>query len=401
MFKAVEIKKNFFWVGVIDWNIRDFHGYNTVRGSSYNSYLLIDEKKVLFDTVKTGFEEELLSRISSVISPEEIDYLVINHIEPDHSGGFLKIIETIKPEKIFLTKNGKLGLEAHLHQADFPFEIVKTGMEVKTGANTLQFIETPMIHWPDSMITYIPEMKILVSQDAFGQHFATLERFDDEVDACILQQETAKYYANIVLPYSPQVQRLLKTLKEKEISPEIICPDHGVIWRKKVKEVLNLYEKWSSYKADLKVLIIYDTMWKSTEKMAKAITEGVLAEGVEAKLFRVNLSDWTELMAEIMEAKGLILGSSTLNNNMLPTMAGFTTYMKGLKPRKKIGAAFGSFGWSGEAVKYLSQILEEMGTELVHQGLKVKYVPNAKALEDCKELGKLVAKKVKEAGDLS
>ncbi len=397
MFKAVEVKKNFFWVGVIDWNIRDFHGYNTIRGSSYNSYLLLDEKKVLFDTVKKGFEEELLSRVSSVISPEEIDYLVINHIEPDHSGGFLKIVEAIKPEKIFLTRNGKIGLEAHLHRADFPFEVVTTGTEIKTGQNTPQFIETPMIHWPDSMITYIPEMKILVSQDAFGQHLATMERFDDEVDACILQQETAKYYANIVLPYSPQVQRLLKAIKEKGISPEIICPDHGVIWRKKAKEVLDLYEKWSSYKADLRVVVIYDTMWKSTEKMAKAITEGIQAEGVEAKLFRVNLSDWTELMAEIMEAKGLILGSSTLNNNMLPTMAGFTTYMKGLRPRQKIGAAFGSFGWSGEAVKHLNQVLEKMGTELVHQGLKVKYVPDAKALEDCRQLGKLVAKKVKEA----
>jgi len=397
MFEPVKVTEDLFWVGVVDWNVRDFHGYTTIRGSTYNSYLLLDEKKVLFDTVKAGFEEELLSRISKVIPPQEIDYLVINHIEPDHSGSFLKVVQTIKPEKIFLTRNGKLGIDAHFHTADFPFEVVKTGDKLNTGKYNLLFVETPMIHWPDSMVTYICENEVLISQDAFGQHLATTGRFDFEVDSCVLLQETTKYYANIVLPFSPQVQKLLTKVKELKISPQIICPDHGVIWKDKVEEVLKLYAKWSSYEGEKRVVIIYDTMWKSTELMAKAILTGVEKQGVEAKLFRVSISDWTELMAEVMEAKGIVLGSSTLNNNMLPTMAGFVTYMKGLRPRGKVGAAFGSFGWSGESVKHLTKVLEDMSSEVVHPGLKVKYVPRSEDLKKCEELGKLVAEKVKEA----
>ncbi len=264
--EAVKIKEDFYWVGAIDWNVRNFHGYSTVRGTTYNTYLLIDKKVTLFDMVKHGFEEEMLSRIKNVINPEKIDYLVVNHIEPDHAGGFLKLVETIKPEKIFITKKGKDGLKGYFHRNDFPFEEVTTGKEVKIGKRTIKFIETPMIHWPDSMISYIPEEKILISQDAFGAHYATSNRFNDEVDYCALLQESAKYYANIVLPYSPRVQNLLKTVKELGLEIDFICPDHGVIWRKNIEEIISLYDRWSSYVADPRVVIVYDTMWKSTEK---------------------------------------------------------------------------------------------------------------------------------------
>lgn len=394
--KAVKIREDFYWVGAIDWNMRNFHGYATVRGTTYNAYLLLDEKITLFDTVKHGFEEELLKRISSVINPEKIDYLVINHIEPDHAGAFLRAVQAIKPEKIFLTKNARLGIFAHFHQENFPFEEVKTGFEVKIGKRTLRFIETPMIHWPDSMMTYIPEERTLISQDAFGAHYATSGRFDDEVNFCELLQESGKYYANIVYPYSPQVQKLLQSVKEMNLQIEMICPDHGVVWRKNTDKIISIYERWSSYICDPRILVIYDTMWKSTEKMAYAVMEGALEEGVEVKMCKLSVADWTELMNDVLEARGIVLGSPTLNNGLLPTVSGFLTYMKGLRPRGKVGAAFGSYGWSGESVKLLNQYLQEIQAEIIGEGIRVKYVPDEKVLADCTELGRKVARRVKE-----
>lgn len=394
--EPVKIKEGIYWVGAVDWHVRNFHGYTTIKGTTYNSYLVIDEKVTLFDTVKHGFEDEMLGRISKIINPEKIDYLVVNHIEPDHAGGFSYIAQKINPEKIFITRNGKLGLSAYLHNTDFPFEEVKTGYEVKIGKRTIRFIETPMIHWPDSMVSYIPEEKILISQDAFGQHYATSVRFDDEVDYCVLIQEAAKYYANIVLPFSPQVQKLLKTIKDLGLEIETVCPDHGVVWRSKIKDILELYDKWSSYEADNRVVIVYDTMWKSTEKMAYAIAEGVVKEGVEARVFKLSVSDITDVMTEVMLAKGVVLGSSTLNNNLLPTMASFVTYMKGLRPRKKLGFAFGSYGWSGEAVAQLNEYLKEIQAEVIHEGIKCKYAPNQEVLKSCADLGRLLAQKIKE-----
>jgi flavorubredoxin len=393
--EAVKIKEGFYWVGAIDWNVRNFHGYSTFKGTTYNSYLLMDKKITLFDTVKHGFEEELLSRIKSIINPEKIDYLIVNHIEPDHAGGFLKIVEIIKPEKIFITQRGKDGLKNYLHKNDFPFEEVSTGKEIKIGERTIRFIETPMIHWPDSMISYIPEEKILVSQDAFGAHYATSNRFDDEVDYCTLIEESAKYYANIVLPYSPRVQNLLKTIKELGLEIELICPDHGVVWRKHINEIIQLYENWSNYISEKRAVIIYDTMWKSTEKMAYAIMDGIIKEGVEARLFKLSVSDITDVMTEVMLAKGLVLGSPTLNNGLMPTVASFVHYMKGLRPRNKIGAAFGSYGWSGESVKLLNDILNEIKAEIVHEGIKVKFAPDKDTLKQCEELGKIIAQKIK------
>jgi flavorubredoxin len=393
--EAVKIKEGFYWVGAIDWNVRNFHGYSTFKGTTYNSYLLMDKKITLFDTVKHGFEEELLSRIKSIINPEKIDYLIVNHIEPDHAGGFLKIVEIIKPEKIFITQRGKDGLKNYLHKNDFPFEEVSTGKEIKIGERTIRFIETPMIHWPDSMISYIPEEKILVSQDAFGAHYATSNRFDDEVDYCTLIEESAKYYANIVLPYSPRVQNLLKTIKELGLEIELICPDHGVVWRKHINEIIQLYENWSNYIAEKRAVIIYDTMWKSTEKMAYAIMDGIIKEGVEARLFKLSVSDITDVMTEVMLAKGLVLGSPTLNNGLMPTVASFVHYMKGLRPRNKIGAAFGSYGWSGESVKLLNDILNKIKAEIVHEGIKVKFAPDKDTLKQCEELGKIIAQKIK------
>ncbi len=391
----LKIKEGFYWVGVVDWNVRNFHGYTTVKGTTYNAYLLVDEKVVLFDAVKEPYFETLLSGIKEVLKEKKVNYLVINHIEPDHAGTLPKVIKALQPEKIFCTRHAKTGLLRYFEESkDWPLVEVRTGDELKVGARTIKFLETPMVHWPDSMVSYIPEDKVLISQDAFGQHYATGFRFDDEVDECELFREAAKYYANIVLPFSSQVQRVLKEVKKLEV--ELICPDHGVIWRTKIREILEAYERWSSYRGRPTVLIIYDTMWKSTEKMALSLCEGALSEGVEVKLFRLSETDSTELMAEVLEATGLALGSPTLNNGLLPTVASFTSYMMGLRPRNKLGLSFGSFGWSGESVKKLNEVLEGIRAELVHEGFRVKYAPSQDELKTCKELGTLLAQRVKE-----
>ncbi len=399
MANVVEVKKDIYWVGAIDWNIRDFHGYSTKRGSTYNAYLVVDEKITLFDVVKRPFASDLVHHLIKVLGdPQKVDYIVVNHVEMDHSGGLPELIERIRPEKVFCSPMGYRGLIEHFHDKakDWPLVEVKTGDRLSLGRRTVQFLETRMIHWPDSMVSYLPEDKILISQDAFGQHYATSGRFDDEVDFSKLMQESAKYYANIVLPFSPQVQKLLQTVEEMGLEIEMILPDHGVIWRSRLKDILEAYRRWSSYEARALAVVCYATMWQSTEKMALAIADGLMAEGVEVKVMNAGIDHRSDIMTQLLEAKGLVVGSSTLNNNMLPQMADILTYIKGLRPRQKIAAAFGSYGWSGEAVKHMNKYLEDMKAKLVHQGLRVKFVPTHEQLKECRELGIQIAKAIKE-----
>ncbi len=391
----VKIKEGIYWVGAIDWNIRDFHGYSTPRGSTYNAYLVIDQKVTLFDTVKRPFISELLHNIRHLIDPEKIDYIVVNHVEMDHSGALPEIIERIRPEKIFCSKMGERALKAHFHHRDWPIEVVSTGDKIVLGRRQVVFLETRMIHWPDSMISYLPEEKILISQDAFGQHYATSKLFDHEVDFGELMQEATKYYANIVLPFSPQVEKLLKSIEDLKLEIEMILPDHGVIWRKYIPKIIEAYKRWSSHQAEEKAVVVYATMWKSTEKMALAIAEGLAQGGVAVKVMNAEVCHRSDIMTEVMLAKGLAFGSSTLNNHMLPVMADVLTYVTGLRPRQKVGVAFGSYGWSGEAVKHITKFLEEMKVEVVAPGFKVQYVPAHDQLKRCVELGKILAKTIK------
>ncbi len=394
----IKVKDDIYWVGAIDWNIRDFHGYSTKRGSTYNAYLVLDEKITLFDTVKKPFVGDLLHNLIKVLGdPEKIDYLVVNHVEMDHSGALPEIIERVKPQKVFCSPMGFKGLKEHFHRDDWPLVEVKSGEEISLGKRKVKFLETRMIHWPDSMISYLPEEKILISQDAFGQHYATSARFDDEVRYDELMQEAAKYYANIVLPFSPQVEKLLSTVKEMGLEIEMILPDHGVIWRQHVADIIAAYERWCTYQSEEYALVVYATMWHSTEKMALAIAEGLMREGVKVKVMNAGLEHRSDIMTEVLTARALVFGSSTLNNNLLPQMADVLTYVKGLRPRKKIGAAFGSYGWSGEAVKHINKFLEEMKAEIVHPGLRVKFVPTHDQLKECVEMGQTIARAVKEA----
>jgi flavorubredoxin len=375
--KAIEINKGVYWVGGIDWDLRNFHGYLTQRGSTYNSYLIIDEKITLIDNVKHYLAEEQLKRISEIIDPGKIDFVIQNHIEMDHSGSLPEIMELNPNAKIFASPKGVEGLPKHYEQK-WNFQIVKSGDMLDLGKRKLHFVQTPMVHWPDNMVTYCPEEKILFSNDAFGQHIASSERFDDEFPFNIMMQEAAKYYANIVLPYSSQVQKALTAVSGLDIA--VICPSHGLILRKHIAEILKKYQKWSANETDKKALIIYDTMWGSTRKIAYAVQEAFESKGYENRLLNLQTTHISDIMTEILSARYICIGSPTLNNNILPTVASMLTYLKGLAPRNRVGLAFGSYGWGGQSVDIIEQTLEECGFEILDQ-IRLQYIPDEEVLK--------------------
>lgn len=398
--KPVEIKKDIFWVGAVDWNSRDFHGYSlSPRGTTYNAFLVKDEKNVLFDTVKHDFTSELLCSLAQALGGAKLDYLVVNHLEPDHAGCLDCIIDRYHPEKIFCSPMGEKALRSYYHNSqDWPIEVVPTGASISIGKRTVQFIETRMLHWPDNMISYIPEDKIAFSSDAFGQNWASTERFCDEVDRAALQSALADYYANIVLPYSPVVLKTLDQLAGMNLDIDMLCPDHGLIWRGRddVAYALNCYREFALQKPKKKAVIVYDTMWHSTEKMARAICDGLADGGVSVRIMSVKHNHHSAIMREVFDAAALIVGSPTHNNGILPMVADVLTYVKGLRPQNKIGAAFGSFGWSGECVKILTEKLQEIGVELMEPAVKVKNKPGHDTLAACYELGKKLAAAIDE-----
>jgi len=390
IYSAVKVSDNVYWVGAIDWTIRDFHGYTTPHGSTYNAYLVMADDITLIDTVKAPFMGEMLSRIKSVVDPSKIKYIISNHSEMDHSGCLPEVIDLIKPQKVFASAVGVKTLKELFHSGHKITEVID-GETLNLGNMELTFMETRMIHWPDSMFTYLNKDELLFSQDAFGMHLATLERFADEIPAATLEYEGATYYANIVLPYSPIVLKALEKVAKSGLKIKIIAPDHGPIWRKDLGRIIELYTKWASQKPMAKAVVVYATMWHSTEKMARAISEALAQAGVKVKLISMNETHRSEVVYEVLDAGALIVGSPTLNNNILPQMADVTTYLKGLRPANLIGAAFGSYGWSGESVKHLEAILKEMKVEIVAPSVAVKNVPNSYILEKCYELGKTIA----------
>jgi flavorubredoxin len=390
VFKAVKISDRVHWVGAIDWGIRDFHGYSTERGSTYNAYLVMADKITLIDTVKAPFREELLSRISSVVDPASISYIVSNHAEMDHSGCLREVVEAVRPEKVFASAMGVKALKDHFH-LDLEIEGVKEGESLSLGDRQLTFTETRMIHWPDSMFSYLSDDDVLFSQDGFGMHLAASERFADEIPDDVLEFEGARYFANILLPFAPRVEKLLEKVAALGITPKIIAPDHGPIWRRDLGKILECYSRWSAQKPGRKAVIVYDTMWGSTHRMARAIAEGVTAGGSAVKIMPLKSCHRSDVAGELLDAGALIVGSPTLNNNIFPTVADVMTYLKGLKPANKIGAVFGSYGWSGEATTHLKKILEGMGVDMAGEVMKVKYVPGDEVLESCFNLGRKIA----------
>ena len=389
MTKPVAVVKNVYWVGAVDWDIRHFHGftYSTHRGTTYNAYLIVDDKVALVDSVYGPFAQEMMERIREIVAPEKIDYVVANHVETDHSGAVAEVLKYAPEARVVGTEKCKQGLFKH-YFGEWNFQVVKTGDKIDLGERSLRFIEAPMLHWPDSMFTYIEEDGLLLPNDAFGQHLATSQRFDDEVDESVLMTEAAKYYANILWPFSSLVINKIEEIQRQELKINVIAPSHGIIWRSNPVKIVEAYLRWAKGEAKNKILIVYDTMWGSTGKMARAIIEGIKSVGVEATIYRIPFSDIGDILADLLEAKGILIGSSTINNDILPTVAPLLEDLKGLKPRGKIAAAFGSYGWGGGAVKSIEEMSRRAGMEVVFPGLTVNWVPNKEELQKCFNFGR-------------
>ncbi|MBL8025935.1 MAG: FprA family A-type flavoprotein [Fibrobacteres bacterium] len=370
------MKEGVHWVGALDWTLRDFHGYTTERGSSYNAYLIIDEKITLIDSVKHYCIDEMLDRIKSVIDPSKIDYLVCNHVEMDHSGALPKLKELAPNAEIICSPNGEKNLTAHYKQ-NWKFKVVKSGDSVSIGRRSLKFVLTPMVHWPDNMVTYCPEDKILYSNDAFGQHLSSSQRFDDEFALDIIIEEAKKYYANIVLPYGNQVKKALEDLSGIDIG--IIAPSHGIIWRSSISVILDQYKKWSANQTEKEAVIAFDSMWGSTEKIAGAVARAFEEKGYIYKLYDLKSSHISDIITDVLTAKYICVGSPTLNSSLLPTVAGFLAYLKGLAPKNRHALAFGSYGWGGQSIIAVETWLHDCGFVML-PNISVKFIPDHEQL---------------------
>lgn len=391
--QPIKIAENVYDVGVNDWNSRNFHGYSIYKGTSYNAFLVVDEKIALIDTVKKEFVEQLIDNIAQIVDPKKIDYLISNHTEMDHSGGLPHILHKIGSDKpVFCSKMGLKNLSLHFPQ-NWNYHAVENNEQLRLGKKTLTFMEAKMLHWPDTMFSYLKEEKILFSSDAFGQHYAGYEKFDDIIGNTIMPH-AKKYFANILLLYSPIILKKIEEITKIGLEINIICPDHGIIWRKDPKKIIHAYTRWSKHESKHKAVIIYDTMWHSTQSMAEEIASGLNNVGVEVRPMCLGKCHRSDIMTEVIDSKAVIVGSPTLNNGLFPTVSDFLTYMKGLKPKNKLGAAFGSYGWSGESVKLINKELESMKFAIIDPGIKIQYVPDNEGLKMCFHFGKKIGKSI-------
>ena len=386
---ATTLYKNIDWVGAVDWTIRDFHAYDTERGASYNAYLLRDEKTALIDTVKAPFCATLLKNVAALTDLSRVDYVVCNHAELDHAGSLPQVLRAMPQATLLCDKKCAVTLGEYFDTSSWNIQIVASGDTVSLGRRTLQFIETPMVHWPESMFTYVPEERLLFSMDGFGQHYATSERFDDENDLAVVMQEAKTYYANIVMPYGKAVLQCLNGVAGLEIG--MIAPSHGVIWRSHVGKIVEAYRDWANHRPKPQVLVIYDTMWESTAAMAEAILEGATQPGVTTVLVHIRRSNLTRIAAEVLDAAAVAFGSSTLNRGMMPMAAATLSYLEGLRPRHKASLAFGSYGWGIGGPEAVEQSLRKLEWEIVRDPLRARYRPTPEILDQCREAGRLLA----------
>lgn len=391
--KPKEMRNDIYWTGYIDWDLKNFHGYSTDRGSTYNSYLILDDKPTLIDTVKHYGFEEMLGRIKEVIDPVKIEYIISNHTEMDHSGTIDKLLEYCPNATVVCSPKGAEGLRRHFKK-EWEFKVVNTGDELNIGKRKLKFLLMPMVHWPDSMATYSEHDNILFPNDAFGQHYASDERFADELDLDIVYREAAKYYGNIVLPYGQQVLKALDAVASLKI--DMICPSHGLIWRRKedIEKIVTLYKKWASHQTENRVVIVYDTMWHSTEMMANKLYELINEEKIPATFLNLQDTHISDVVTEILFSKVVLFGTPILNNRMLPTMASLLMYLKGLKPKNRFAFSFGSYGWATAGFKEVEESLEDAGFELIGEGSYLKYVPDKKELQQLDKVAAVIKEKV-------
>ena len=398
--KPVELKPDIYWVGAIDWAVRDFHGYVTPNGTTYNNYLILDEQVTLLDAVKNDFVEVSIGNIEGLTDPSKIRNVIVNHIENDHVSGIEAIMRLAPDASVYMTERGKKGLSRFFDISKWNIKVVKTGDTLNIGRRNLLFLETPMLHWPDSMMTYVKEDKLLISQDAFGQHYASAARFDDEFVSAFslpeLEDAVKDYYANILMPFGPLIKTKIEEVQKLGLEIDMIAPDHGVIWREDPSRITGMYLDMAEGKAEMKVVIIYDTMWHSTEQMTVPLVQGIKDEGVEVKVVKLRASPVSFAVKEFWKARGCLIGSPTLNNSMFPTVAEFLAYLGGLRPRNRIAGAFGSYGWGGGAVKNIYEEIKKMGLESVDQGVQVVYRPSGEDRQRCYEFGKEFAVRMKE-----
>lgn len=394
---SFKINDKVTWVGKIDWDLQTFHGeeYSTHRGSSYNSYLIEDEKTVLIDTVWKPFAKEFVANLKKEIDLNKIDYIIANHSESDHSGALPELLREIPGTPVYCTKNGARMLKAHYHE-DWNFVEVKTGDTIDIGKNKLVFVEAKMLHWPDSMFTYMAGEDILFSNDAFGQHYASELMYNDMVDSAELYQEAVKYYANILTPFSPLVVKKIEEVLSLNLNVNMICPSHGIIWRKDPLQIVNKYMEWAQSYKENQVTIIYDTMWNGTRRMAETIAEGIkaVAKDTTIKIYNSSKSDKNDIIAEVFKSKAVIVGSSTINKGILSSTAAILEMIKGLSFKGKKAAAFGAYGWSGESVKIITEELNKGGLEVLNEGIKELWDPDDDALIRCRDFGKDFAEKL-------
>ncbi len=386
-----KIKNNIYWVGKTDWELRNFHGYeySTHRGSSYNSYLIKEDKVALIDTVWLPFSKEYVKNLAQEIDLKKIDYVIANHAEIDHSGALPELMELIPGTPVYCTANGIKSLKGHYHK-DWNFQQIKTGTKLSLGKKELIFIEAPMLHWPDSMFCYLTGDNVLFSNDAFGQHYATEHLFNDLVDQSELFAEAVKYYANILTPFSPLVKKKIEEFVSLDLPLDIICTSHGVVWRNNPLQIVEKYLAWADNYAENQITLIYDTMWNGTKRMAEHIARGIQEadQKVTVKLYNVSLTDKNDLITEIFKSKAILMGSPTINKGFLSALAALLEEARGLSFKKKKAAAFGTYGWSGESVKMLTDGLRTAGFEIVNDGMKALWNPDEKSLADCIKFGR-------------
>jgi len=396
---VMEVKSGIWWVGIVDWGLKHFHGFelSTHRGSSYNSYLVVDEKIALLDTVWGRFTNEFIENIREVVDPSKIDYIVAQHAEPDHSGSLAAVMDLCPNATLVASPRGAASIPGHYHKP-WNFHVVKTGDRISLGSCDLQFVEAPMLHWPDSLFTYVSGKGALMPNDAFGQHYATCLRFNDQVDQVELWEEALKYYANILTPFSEMVLRKIDELLALDLPVDMICPSHGVIWRKDPLQIVKAYQEWARQVPRDSAVVLFDTMWEGTRRMAEAVGDGLAQEGVPFVLCHMGNADRNDVVTKIFEAKAVIVGSPTVNRGLLPTIMPIMEELKGLRFKNKIGAAFGTYGWSGESLPIIEKHLQECGIPLVSRGVKAQWVPSAEDMQQCVALGREVGKAVKTRG---
>ncbi|NGX28714.1 MAG: Nitric oxide reductase [Candidatus Anoxychlamydiales bacterium] len=377
--KALEIKKGIYWVGAIDWDLSEFHGYLTQRGSTYNAYLIIDEKIVLVDTVKYHLRDEMLSRIRSIIDPAKIDIVISNHTEMDHSGAIPDIMNMAKNATLICSPNGEKGLKKHFDCDGWNFKVVNSNEKINIGKRNLSFVLMQMVHWPDSMATYAIEDKLLMPNDAFGQHMASYERFVDESLFDVVYEEAKKYFANIILPYTRQSTTAVTEVEKLDI--DMIAPSHGLIWRgAHVEKILKGYDTWDANICENKAVIIYDTMWGSTKKIAMSIYKAFEAKGIKVEMKNLKKYHISDIMTDLIDSKYICVGSPTLNNTLMPTVASFMYYLKGLRPQNRIAIPFGSYGWAGQSLKEIEDIFKFLKYQILDT-IKFEYIPKGNDLE--------------------